>query len=1048
MLGKDGYIKIYDNNELLYTIDSSLEVDENNNYVISYEKDIHNIQIETSNIISVGKLEIINTKLIPSENYSESEIRDFNLISNDIEMALKLNNKEIEKNQGIFIKKLEEPKTQIDFNLSNTKLSTLAKNENINMMVVLKNSEIGCKLFKKPIIKIKLPEYVENVEINDEIKLLFTDELKIERTVYDKAGNEIIIELSGNQTKYNDITITEGTIISLNVNILLKDNTPVIQDKIIAEVINDDETATLDTVIKYITPSKNEEEIKEEQENNANVSKDNTEVINNYSEENIENTELINTETGLLPKNENLKANIEQESKVADVKVTIKNDIKEGASVKVGQVINYTVNVTSLESSSLENVMIEANIPNGTTYREFVSGSNYSYDEYVENPARKVYSKVFDVLKPGKTVEVNYQVIVNENKDNLEKIESSAIVKIAGYQNITSEKIENQITNGMFNIDLVTMAHSDEKYIKGSEITYIGYVQNVTSNNASNVKVTAKVPDGVDFKDAYFAVKMDGDGKEVIYNEDLKTITWNIETLEANSKVEVDLLGIVNGDANEIKSIFTVSSDNRYSASSNEVVRYVDKANLSISQYSNINDEYINVGDIIKYYITIKNEGTKLAENVKVIDTLPTGLENVTLKYKSNGKESDEIECQNKEVTLSGFEIEPGETLNITITAKVSELQPDAKGTITYVNDVSVQALEIPAISANSITYKVKVISQKEKDDTISISGVVWEDSSRDGRRDDNEGLLKGIEVRLITKDEKLIATTKTDKKGEYIFKNVQKGEYLIVFIYDTNKYAMTTYMAKDVVESKNSDVAIEKNDFIDGNITKFGVTDVIAIDTSSIYNIDLGLQGKTVFDLSLSKTISKVTVRNSKETKSYSYNNKTLAKVELASKDVNDTTIIIEYTFIVKNEGTISGYAKSIVDYLPSDLKFATDLNKDWYIGKDGNIYTNAMQNILIDPGETKEIKLVVTKQMNDKNLGTINNSAEIAESYNEYGIDDVDSTAGNKTSKEDDYASADMLISLNTGTIIMYTGLGIALLAVIVLAVYMIKKNILIEI
>ena len=257
----------------------------------------------------------------------------------------------------------------------------------------------------------------------------------------------------------------------------------------------------------------------------------------------------------------------------------------------------------------------------------------------------------------------------------------------------------------------------------------------------------------------------------------------------------------------------------------------------------------------------------------------------------------------------------------------------------------------------------------------------------------------------------------------------------------------MTKYQVKDVVEAKNSDVAIEKDDFIDGNITRFGITDVINVEDSNVYNIDIGLQDKMIFDLSLTKAISKVTIKNSSEMKSYNYNNKTLAKVEIASKDVNDTTVIIEYTITIKNEGNLAGYAKSIVDYLPNDLKFSSELNKDWYIGKNGNLYNNSLENIQIQPGESQEIKLVVTKTMNDKNLGTINNSAEIAESYNDYGIEDIDSIAGNKSSKEDDYGSADMLISLNTGTIIMYTGLGITMLAIIIVSIYMIKKKILID-
>ena len=541
---------------------------------------------------------------------------------------------------------------------------------------------------------------------------------------------------------------------------------------------------------------------------------------------------------------------------------------------------------------------------------------------------------------------------------------------------------------------------------------------------------------------------MDNDGKKVQYNKTKNTIIWTIDSLSANSRTELQLVGTVNNDVQEIKNQFTATCSENISATSNEITRYVDKANLSITQYSNIEDTYINVGDKIEYYISIKNDGSRTAQNVKVVDTLPDGLEAVTLQYMNGNEESDIVNCQNKEISLSGFEIKPGEALNIIIKATVSKLQDNAKGTIDYVNKVNVSADGINSIEANEIVHKIKVKNQTNIEDTnktYTISGLAWHDTSRDGKYDDNEELLKGIEVRLITKNEQVVATTKTDKNGQYEFKNISNGEYLIIFLYDTSKYEITTYQAKNVVETKNSDVAIQKDDFIDGNITKFGVTDVITVDNSNIYNIDIGLQDAYVFDLNLNKKISKVTVQNDK-IKSYEYKNKTLAKVEIASKDVNKTTVIIEYTFTIKNEGNIAGYAKQIVDYLPNDLKFASELNKDWYIGKDGNLYNEALANTLIQPGETKEIKLLVTKTLNDNNLGTTNNSAEISESYNDYGVDDIDSIAGNKSSKEDDYGSADMLLSLNTGTIVMYTGLAVTMSAIIIVAVYMIKKKVLV--
>ena len=1047
ILGKDGYIKIYnEDNELIATIDKNTTLDDQNNYIINYNTEIKSLKFETSNIKEIGKIVIENTKIIPEKTkYTEEQIKQFSQIQTKIEQTIINNDKEILNSTKVCTENLVEPITQVETIISNKKLSTLVENEGIDIIVVLKNSEIQCRLFENPVIEIKLPKYIETLKLNDITKILFTDELKVKTTTYNEETKTIRIELEGTQTKYNDITVTEGTTLTLNANIKLDENTEAMQDKIITTVTNKGETANAETVINYVRPNEDDEEDNNITENTDNTS--NEEVIDNKENVNNNNTNIEDTQNNIEQNVENTETTVPQKQ-IADIKVMLESDLKDSKQVKEGQKINFTATVVNIGKTNLNNVLLEANIPEGTSYREFVPGGNYSYDEYVTDN-RESCSKNIEVLKPGQSEKLEFQVIVNEKQLNIEKIVAQAIAKIEGYEDTTSEKIESTIIDGALNIDLITKEHSTEKYTEGSEITFIAYVENVKSTDATNVKVTSKIPDGVTFKNAYFAVKMDNDGKKVQYNKTTNSIIWSMNKLPANTKAELQLVGTVNNDVQEIKNQFIATCSETASVSSNEVTRYVDKANLSISQYSNIEDTYINVGDKIEYYITIKNDGTRTAKNVKVIDTLPDGLEAVTLKYTNGSEESDVVECQNKEITLSGFEIEAGEMLGIVIKANVSKLQDGVKGTIDYVNKANVSADGINLIEANEIVHKIKVKNQSNTENTnksYSISGLAWHDTSRDGKYDDNEQLLKDIEVRLITKDEQVIAKTKTNNKGEYEFKNITNGEYLIIFIYDTTKYEITTYQAKNVVENKNSDVAIQKEDFIDGNITKFGVTDVIVVDNSNINNIDIGLQDAYVFDLSLNKTISKVTVQNNDKIKSYEYKNKTLAKVEIASKDVNNTTVIIEYTFKITNEGNIAGYAKQIVDYLPKDLKFASELNKDWYIGKDGNLYNETLANTLIQPGETQEIKLLVTKTLNDNNLGTTNNSAEIAESYNNYGVDDIDSISGNKSSKEDDYGSADMLISLNTGTIVMYTGLTITMIAIIILSIYMIKKKVLV--
>ena len=73
-----------------------------------------------------------------------------------------------------------------------------------------------------------------------------------------------------------------------------------------------------------------------------------------------------------------------------------------------------------------------------------------------------------------------------------------------------------------------------------------------------------------------------------------------------------------------------------------------------------------------------------------------------------------------------------------------------------------------------------------------------------------------------------------------------------------------------------------------------------------------------------------------------------------------------------------------------------------------------------------------------------TITNNAEIYETSNDYGLEDYDSTPGNKDQNEDDYSSANVLTSVQTGQPVMYVTLGIAVVTIVIAGAYLIKMKV----
>ena len=139
-----------------------------------------------------------------------------------------------------------------------------------------------------------------------------------------------------------------------------------------------------------------------------------------------------------------------------------------------------------------------------------------------------------------------------------------------------------------------------------------------------------------------------------------------------------------------------------------------------------------------------------------------------------------------------------------------------------------------------------------------------------------------------------------------------------------------------------------------------------------------------------------------------------------------------------------MSGYAKNIVDYLPKELSFNSELNSNWYVGNDNNLYNTNLAEQVINPGESKELTLVLTKKLNENSTGIINNNAEIKESYNEYGLKDRDSIAGNNTQGEDDQDSADIIVTVRTGgRLIAFSFISTSLLTACAISLICIRKK-----
>ena len=448
-----------------------------------------------------------------------------------------------------------------------------------------------------------------------------------------------------------------------------------------------------------------------------------------------------------------------------------------------------------------------------------------------------------------------------------------------------------------------------------------------------------------------------------------------------------------------------------------------------------------------KHIFTIENLSSIDLYNVKLTDILPeeVTLNSMVLK-RGNGK-TQNVYKETMSTTISAKEIV---TLEVNVTANPLE------ETKKVSNKLKLEYEEIKPLESSTYSHIIDKFDYKDIEDnnnnqTKRIMGQVWEDQNKDGIKDENERRLQDVEVLLFNNQTGTLVTDETgnilkaitDKDGNYTFSKIKKGKYTVIFLYDTANYSATAYRKDGVDASLNSD-GIDTKITLNGVTRVAAITEEISVTDTNIYNIDLGLISNPKFDLKLDKTVTRITVQSGNDTQVYDYNDTKLAKKDLIGKDVNNTSIIVEYKLKVTNEGAVAGYVKKIVDYMPSEMKFNSELNKDWYTNGNGALYNSSLANTLINPGESREVTLTLTKKMTENNLGLYNNTAEIYEAYNDQGLTDYDSTPGNKVNGEDDISSADVLITLKTGEVIAISVITIIAITGICVGAYFINKKV----
>ena len=804
---------------------------------------------------------------------------------------------------------------------------------------------------------------------------------------------------------------------------------------------------------------------------------------------NLTNTKKEAESTKLVLKTEETSTNPTTEPTVdtkvenVDIKTSITakvqgTEIKPGDEVKAGEVVEYTVTISNNETNKVDNLTVTATIPEDTTLVELnpkFPGYDEETDNYTDTEPYYIEKTEKQLVKNNATIngkdKITLKYMVKVKEDLTEPKTETTKVSLTGVgDKAIEEEFSNKLLPATLLLNFVPISREAGEVLEpGMGCSYKLVIKNNSGVEQKNVVVTIKENElhDIDRIEYHF-----GDTTEEVNNNDR---TFTIDSIMPNESAYVRIQSTIKQitDKTDLAQIAVNVKDSnnteyRSNLISEEVLGEKLEVKLDTTTSANNKNRNVKIGDTIKYTATIKNIGKVDAENVKIEELISDYLNIDSIKV--NGEEYDDYELNPifeeddsySIMTISDLTIKQGEECVIEVIGTVAENLPTEENQLKISNKISVYANSGLLAETDINEYYIINSGEQTEDDendndnensnglsTYKITGTVWEDKDHDGERDSDESTIEGVQVFAIdvetneiakNDDEEVVVTTGSD--GTYSLTGIPKGKYIVAFEFNTEKYMVTTYQADGVDSSKNSD-AVKASRTVDGEEITAAYTDSINL-TNNISNIDLGLAEAKVFSLKLDKVVSKMIITNKNGSKTYDFEDTDIAKVEIASKDLSGSNVVIEYKLKVTNVGEVAGYAKTIVDHLPASLTFNSGLNSNWY-KKGNNLYTSSLADTLIEPGETKEVSLTLTKKMTESNTGLTNNKAEIETAYNSLGIQNTTTTE--KNGKTTNAGSADTIIGVKTGAAVSYVALTLTIIIVICGLAYLVNKKLLLE-
>lgn len=228
-----------------------------------------------------------------------------------------------------------------------------------------------------------------------------------------------------------------------------------------------------------------------------------------------------------------------------------------------------------------------------------------------------------------------------------------------------------------------------------------------------------------------------------------------------------------------------------------------------------------------------------------IYDKIPDGLDFVSAKM--TGADGGDI---------PGTPVEPSADNGNTFTYKIDKSWLDNKAnyngkdiTLRIVTKVNGSKLGELVNTGFANVNGVELSTNEVKIEVLpSLSGLVWNDTNKDGVQDEVEEKVSGIKVSLYDKDGNKVGETTTGDDGAYKFDGLSAGKYTVKAGIDYTKYEITgKNKGTDDTKDSDADAAVADNQAVISDIEVPADKNVEHMDIGIVEISDVTTPGTTV---------------------------------------------------------------------------------------------------------------------------------------------------------------------------------------------------------